>query len=42
MKWKEERPKVTNMLWAYIWDKRLEISKYILMKAHKSKMRAVL
>ena len=26
-----------NIFWAYVWDKRLKISKYILMKAHEGK-----
>ena len=34
--------KVMNTLQAQVWDKGLEIPKCILMKAHESKMRALL
>ena len=30
-----------NTLQAHVWDKGLKISKYILMKAYESKMRAL-
>ena len=35
-------PRVMNTLMAYIWDKGLEIYKYILMKTHECKVRALL
>ena len=31
-----------NIVYAHVWDKGLESSKYILMKVHESKMRALL